>query len=307
MSRLPLFRAMEAFEAVGRTGSVAAAAAELSVSSGAVSQQVKRLEAHLGVQLLERRGRGLELTRWGRLYQAELSRGMSVLAGAEQVLAGARADAPLVVSGLPTLTAKWLGRTLYDWAQEAPDLPVRLTASEAEPEQDGAAFRMVFGAPPRTERHAELFTDLAVPACAPALAADLSSPGDLFALPRLDIAWGPRFAAVEPPSWARWAALHGLGLPPGAAPVMSFALTATAIDAAAAGQGVVLGQLSMMEEELAQGRLVIPFRLPLRLSVPYGLVWGGDVLGHPGAARLRDWLIARGRRQQARLDDWAGV
>ncbi|WP_138470490.1 LysR family transcriptional regulator [Poseidonocella sp. HB161398] len=307
MSRLPLFRAMEAFEAVGRTGSVAAAAAELSVSPGAVSQQLKRLEAHLGVQLVERRGRGLALTGWGRLYLAELSRGMEILSGAGQLLAAAREDAPLVVSGLPTPTAKWLGRTLYDWAREAPELPVRLIASEEEPGEDEPLLRMVFGAAPRHGRHAELFTDLAVPACAPELAEGLERPEDLFRLPVLDIAWGPRFAPLGTPGWRSWAALHGVVLPPGLQPVLSFALTATAIDAAAAGRGVVLGQLSMMEEELASGRLVIPFRLPLQVAAPYRLSWGTAALGRPGAARLRDWLIARGRRQQARLDSWAGV
>ncbi|MBE3638964.1 LysR family transcriptional regulator, partial [Mangrovicoccus algicola] len=298
MTRLPHFRAMEAFEALGRTGSVAGAAADLGVSPGAVSQQLKRLEAHLGVTLAERQGRGLELTDLGRLYHAELSRGMAVLAGAQDVVHGARAAAPLVVSGLPTPTAKWLGRSLYDWTLEAPDLPVRLTAGEAEPGAEAAAFRMTFGPPPAEGRHAALFTDLAVPACAPALAAGLEDPAGLLALPRLDIVWGPRFAGLSPPSWAGWAAAQELELPAAPVPMMSFALTATAIDAAAAGQGVVLGQLSMMEEELARGALVIPFRLPLRLAAPYRLVWGAAALAHPGGARLRDWLIARGRRQQ---------
>jgi DNA-binding transcriptional LysR family regulator len=60
-----LFPALEALLAVARTGSVGAAARQRHLTSSAVSQQIRRLEAHFGVKLLERAGRGIRLTAAG--------------------------------------------------------------------------------------------------------------------------------------------------------------------------------------------------------------------------------------------------
>jgi DNA-binding transcriptional LysR family regulator len=60
-----LFPALETLLAVARTGSVGAAARQRHVTSSAVSQQIRRLETHFGVKLLERNGRGVRLTAAG--------------------------------------------------------------------------------------------------------------------------------------------------------------------------------------------------------------------------------------------------
>ncbi|WP_428929437.1 LysR family transcriptional regulator [Marinibacterium sp. SX1] len=297
-------RAMQTFEAVGRLGSVKAAAGELGVSSGAVSQQVRRLEAALGVTLLERRGRGLELTRWGRMYHAELAVGFARLARAGQVLDQLRGQDGLTVCGLPTVAAKWLGRSLWDWARDRPDCPVRLLGSEDLPDLDAgeADFAMWLGPPADDRPGAVLFTDQVVPACAPALLAQpLRAPAELLRLPLLQVAWAARYERFDPPSWAAWAAAHGIADAPHQPGALSFALTASAIDAAVAGQGVVLGQVAMMQDELASGRLVIPFDLRLPLAAPYSLRWSRAALEKPGGLAFRDWLLARGRRQAQAL------
>ncbi|MGB0659226.1 MAG: LysR substrate-binding domain-containing protein [Mangrovicoccus sp.] len=303
MSRLPLLRAMEAFEAVGRLGTIKAASEELGVTSGAISQQLRRLEEALGVTLLERRGRGLDLTRWGRLYLDEMSAGFARLSGAAAVLDQAREQGGLTICGLPTLVAKWLGRSMWDWMRDQPHCPVRLLSSETLPDLDSGAadFAMWLGPPPVGVSGAELFTDAVVPACAPSLAGGIAGPADLLRQPLLQINWNARYDRFEAPSWARWAALHGLDLRADLSAAMSFEQTATAIDAAVAGQGVVLGQIAMMEDELASGALVVPFDLRLPLSTPYSLLWSRAALEKPGGATFRDWLIARGRAQARRL------
>src|SRR5687768_7351920 len=106
MTKLPPLRAIQAFEAVGRLGSVNDAADELGVSQGAVSQQLRRVDEALGVRLLERRGRNLELTTWGRLYYARIAAGFEDLRSAQEVLAAARLNSSLVVSCLPSLAIK---------------------------------------------------------------------------------------------------------------------------------------------------------------------------------------------------------
>src|SRR6185503_16530501 len=65
---LPPMRAIQAFEAIARSGSVAAAADELGVSPGAISQQLHKIEADLNVRLFYREGRTLKLTSWGLAY-----------------------------------------------------------------------------------------------------------------------------------------------------------------------------------------------------------------------------------------------
>jgi DNA-binding transcriptional LysR family regulator len=61
-----LFPALETLLAVARTGSVGAAARQRRVTSSAVSQQIRRLETHFGIKLLERAGRGVRLTGAGQ-------------------------------------------------------------------------------------------------------------------------------------------------------------------------------------------------------------------------------------------------
>mgnify|MGYP001363856392 CR=1 FL=1 len=297
MSRFPLFRAMEAFEAVVRLGSLAAAGGELGISSGAVSQQVRRLEDHLGVSLLERRGRGLVPTRWGLIYRTGLAAGFDALDAAGHDLAQARHGQALVVSGLPTVVTKWLGRAVHGWSAAHPGHPVHLIAEDAEPELDtGAAdFRMSYGPGTGT---LPLFTDEVVPACAPALAAGLRQPQDLWHLPLIDILWSARYLRLDPPGWASWARAHGLPAPT-RPPVLRFAQTAPAIDAAAAGRGLVLGQRAMMTEELREGRLTLPFDLAQPMAHAYRLGWAQGALDKPGARAFRDWLVALARRQTA--------
>ncbi len=73
----PPLAAIRAFEAVGRTGSVNLAAAELGVTSGAITQHVHTLEKCVGRRLVERSGRGIDLTAWGKLYLPRLTAGFT--------------------------------------------------------------------------------------------------------------------------------------------------------------------------------------------------------------------------------------
>ncbi len=88
MRPLPPLNALRAFEATARHRSVRNAARELCVTPSAVSHQLRVLEEWLGVRLLRRSGRSLELTERGRSYLPsvssaleELSRGTTELVG----------------------------------------------------------------------------------------------------------------------------------------------------------------------------------------------------------------------------------
>ncbi len=87
--RFPSLNGLKAFEAAARHLSFKAAAAELGVTAGAVSQQVKRLEISLGISLFRRLPQGLLLTREGAAYLPDVSRAFDVLTDATEAVAPA--------------------------------------------------------------------------------------------------------------------------------------------------------------------------------------------------------------------------
>src|SRR5512139_2115000 len=108
MARLPPFFALRALEAAARHRSYSRAADELSVTHGAVSQQIRRLEAELGARLFERRGNAMIPTPEAARLAAEVGRGIDVLKNAVAAFSKAAERDPLVVSLDPQFASRWL-------------------------------------------------------------------------------------------------------------------------------------------------------------------------------------------------------
>jgi len=294
---LPSIHGLRAFEAVARTGSISDAAAELGVSVGAVSQHIQRLEAHVGTNLLERRGRGIALTARGERYRVRAAAVLESLRQAQEEIDRAKEEPALSVSALPSPSATWVGASLYAFREQHPNALINLIGSETEPDLDDETvdFRVSYGH--RVHRHrrvVELFTDQVTAACAPSLLRHVTAPtpASMLGLPLIDIAWEPEFA--QPPAWGRW--FESVGVTPHNLPIsMRFSLSSVAIAAAAEGRGFVLAQRSMIEADLKSGRLIAPFDRYLPLPEPYFLAWSAAALDKPNGARLRQWLIAAGR------------
>ena len=294
---LPATHALRAFEAVARTESISLAAAELGLSIGAVSQQIQKLEQQLGIELLERRGRGVGLTARGERYRAKAVAALNLLRQAQDEIDRTKENRTLSVSALPSPSATWVGASLYAFRERHTDSVLNLIGSELEPSLDSEEvdFRISYGH--RLNQHrrvVELFTDRVTAACAPALLRNMivSSPASVANFPLIDIVWEPEFS--QPPSWSDW--FNSLGIvAPKRAGGMSFSLSTTAIAAAAAGRGFVLAQQSMIEADVKAGRLVTPFNHSLPLPEPYFLAWSAAALDKPHGAHLRQWLIAAGR------------
>lgn len=85
--RLPSLNTLRAFEASARHLSFKIAASELGVTAGAISQQVKKLEASLGVKLFRRLPHGILLTPEGELYLPKISRVFEELTEATEIIA----------------------------------------------------------------------------------------------------------------------------------------------------------------------------------------------------------------------------
>ncbi|TIT58043.1 MAG: LysR family transcriptional regulator, partial [Mesorhizobium sp.] len=136
MNKTPPLRAIQAFEAFGRRGSMTAAATELGVSVGAVSQQIRKAEEALEARLLERRGRSVALTALGRVYHAAVSLGFDQIRAAHDIIDRAQSANTLTISCLPSLASKWIGPQLLDWQIAHPGATVRLVGAETEPRLD---------------------------------------------------------------------------------------------------------------------------------------------------------------------------
>lgn len=298
VSRAIPLKGLQAFEAVGRCGSVSAAALELKVSPGAISQQIRKIESFLGVTLLERNGRTVELTQWGRLYHQEISKGFEQFAAAEQILERARNENALVLSALSSVVNKWIGRRIFDWQALHPNAHVRIVGRDKEPRMgfDDIDFRISYGSDVlQHEHYTVLFRDWVVPACSPALIKGKApSATQLLQYPLLHVEWERHFTPY--PSWLEFAAKTGAALEETAAG-LSFTLSSSAIDAAVNKRGVVLAQMSMIADELEAQTLIIPLdiRIPLRES--YFLAWDRAALEKPHGRQFREWLVAISRQQ----------
>jgi LysR family glycine cleavage system transcriptional activator len=291
-------KGLQAFEAVGRCGSVTAAALELNVSPGAISQQIRKVEKFLGVTLLERSGRTVELTSWGRLYHHEISRGFEQFAVAQQVLERARNESGLVLSALSSVVNKWIGRRIFDWQALHPDAHIKIIGRDKEPRMgfDEVDFRVSYGWDVLQHEHfTELFRDWVVPACSPALLNHHPvTSADLFHFPLLHVEWEKHFTPY--PSWTEFALKVGVKFKE-VSPGLSFTLSSSAIDAAVNKRGVVLAQLSMIADELAAETLVIPLDVRIPLPESYFLAWDRSALQKPFGQEFRNWIVKISRAQ----------
>lgn len=294
--RLPPLNAVRAFDAVARLGSVRAAADELAVTPAAVSQQLRVLEAHLGLALTQRHGRGIALTDPGRSWHGEIARHLRAIAlAAERVRPGRRI---VQVTVLQSFGSRWLMPRLYRFTAREPEIEVRIDASPvlADLVRDpfDLAVREGTGVYPEAE------TVLLFPLdCVP-----LASPEVVRRIRRRDgsIDWS-RARLLHELSydyWADWMAQTGNG-EVDVSRGLFFSHTMLALDAAIDGQGVALSPLPLAERELVRGVLEIVDPRGFAPGRGVYLAWPRKQLRalSPAAAAFRDWVIEEARATPA--------
>src|SRR6201997_2279140 len=127
--RLPPLNALKAFEAAARHESFTRAALELCVTQGAVSHQVKALEAELGLKLFNRERQRLIITEAGRDYLTVVRDALDRIAvGTERLLQRPKAGGR-TVSTSPDFAAKWLVHRLGHFAEAHPEIDLRISAT----------------------------------------------------------------------------------------------------------------------------------------------------------------------------------
>lgn len=275
---------LRALEAVGRLGGLQPAAEELGVSPGAVSQHILRAEAQLGRPVFDRSGRGLAPTEFGRDFVARLTAGFHAL---DDAIASSRqhAESVLTLSVAPVFASKWLVPRLAAFSRLDPSILVRLDASVTLVDPDASdvdlAIRVGDGSwkGVRTEflLPQELF-----PVCAPALAARLQHPADIFDVPIVR-------DANSTLSWNLWLDQFGLD-ESRLAEGYSFTDAALCLDAAIAGQGVMLAWPTLARDAIAGGLLVAPFAERASTGLGYYLVTSRTRREPAKVASFRRWI-----------------
>lgn len=260
---LPPFTALRAFEAAARHLSISRAADELHLTHGAVSHQIKNLEARMAIQLIARHGRGIVLTPAGETFSAKLRAALVQLESAVADMrpgAGATA-APLKITTLPSFAARWLVPRLPDFRAQYPDIEIHLhtatTLADMSHEGFDLALRYGRGAWPGATSE-KLMDEELIPVCSPRF-----NDGKLPATP-VDILAGPLLRDTHV-RWAEWFARMGMEM---AEPKNLFVYNDSGllVQAAVAGQGVALARAVLAQDDLDAGNLV---RLP-GTSLPAG-------------------------------------
>ena len=252
MSRraLPPLNALRAFEGAGRRLNFRAAAEDLGVTQGAVAQQVRALEDHLGFALFDRLPRGLALTPRGAAYLARLSLAFDLLceATAETQDKGVSRPQTITISVTPTFGIKLLVPRLTAFKDAIPWIDLRTLATEEVSDLDGnlvdIAVRLTRGPLPVTYEASPLFSETLIAVASPSLLEGRPRPLSREALRDLPLVHDGH---------CHWSRILGFA---GKLPGPVFNHTALAIDAALAGHGVALCCRAFVEDDLAHGRLL---------------------------------------------------
>jgi LysR family transcriptional regulator, glycine cleavage system transcriptional activator len=287
--RLPPLTSLRAFEAAARRSSFKAAAEELFVTPTAISHQIRQLEAHLGLRVLERTPRAVRLTAEGSvLYEATAS-GFAEIARAIAQLRRRQDPAILTLTSTTAFLSHWMVPRLAELRRLFPDVDVRLHASDAivELRSGGVDAAIRYGKGPFAGvASIPLRDDVFGPVCSPGLG--LSKLDDLrqAALIHID----GRQVPAPSPDWPRWCAEAGLRDMDTQAGVR-FPDSTLAVQAAIAGHGVAIVSLVLVADALDAGLLVAPFAPVLR-GETYHFACAPDLEARPDIVALRAWFLS---------------
>lgn len=251
MSQLPPITNLQAFEAVARRRSFALAAAELHVTASAISHQVARLEAQLGVRLLERSAHGVRLSAAGEQYLLRIGGALTAIAAATDDLRQGVSNS-LYVHCAPSLAVLWLMPRLPAFALAHPQIALNLSAAHTHSDfaLGQVDLDIRYGVPRWPDLVVEpLFEERILPLASPAYIRThrLKRVEQLPELPLIQ-------SNVNVVQWTDWFAAHTDKRPPERF-TLRFDRSHMAMEAAMLGLGVALDSATLAARHIAEGRL----------------------------------------------------
>lgn len=289
------------FEAVARLMNFTRAGAELSVTPGAVSHQIKYLEDSLGFKLFYRLPKQIRLTEEGQKFAELVARTLKELdEGAASVVRAYHSTLEVRLRAGPSFALRWLVPRLGGLCKRHPNIKLRVIGDYGyfDPVHRDFDIAVEFIQGPVAALHSEvLLEEYLVPVCSPEYLAK-QRPLKAFAeLKRCILlhdgdAWE---SAAEDAEWRLWLKEVG-AYEVDSSQGQFFTLANMAIEAALTGQGIAMGRVSLVEDLLRARRLVAPFPQRVKSPTRYCLVYPDELANSPGVKAVAEWL-----RQEARM------
>lgn len=310
--RLPPLNALRAFEAAARHLNFSRAADELSVTPGAVSQQIQNLEDYVGAALFKRTPKGLLLTDAAQTALPALREAFDRLAEAASLLTAAVDGRRLTLTAPPSFAAKWLVPRLGAFEQAHPQVDVWLSAAielvDLSAGEVDVAIRYGAGRYPALEVR-RLFSETVIPVASPEHLATrpLTTPADL--ANHILLHDGSPDLDDSCPDWSMWLAARGLKTIDGMRGPR-FNQSSLVIEAAVNGRGVALAKRTLAQADLEAGRLVAPLQIATAVDFAYYLVHSKAKGRLPQVKAFVSWIEAQAMAHEAALlaiDNGAGI
>ncbi|KTT25055.1 LysR family transcriptional regulator [Pseudomonas oryzihabitans] len=291
MSRLPPLYALRAFESASRQLSFTRAAQELNITQSAVSRHIKTLEQDLGCLLFERRGPSLKLTPTGLILAKDLSSAFADMQGVCDLVRSGRGC--LRLKAPSTLTMRWLMAAIEAYRVATGENRVQLTSVwmdidfvDFRSEPYDCAVILADGEFTSDCASVRLFDEWLVPVCAPRYQRACGGEDPIFG------GDGLLHASHDCRDWRLWLDRIGRLAEVNWHAGKRFETLDAGISAAVQGFGVAIGDLSLVQAQIASGQLVFANRTVVRSGLSYYLVWPRRSEAHEVLAGLRDHLGA---------------
>jgi len=291
---------LRAFEAVARHLNFRAASEEMALTQSAVSRQIQALEEEVGVSLFLRHTRAVELTSAGtQLLQAVATALPRVDAAVRQIRQSAGRKS-VSLTTFASFASMWLIPRLEQFQRDHPEIDIRIDASDTSVDLElsdvdlALRYGPVASMPPRAVR---LFGEQLTAVASPWLlksGTPIKTPADVAQFSLIEAGDAHR-THLEWLTWRRWFDDHQLSrLQPKRWLYFNYAYQM--VQAALAGQGVVLARLPMVAESLANGDLIEPLpRLRMDSPMAYWLIIGPRSGQRPEIKAFCDWLAAQSK------------
>lgn len=306
---------LRCFDAAARHNSFTLAAGDLHVTQGAVSQQVRNLEEWLGVPLFKRGHRKLELSEEGLRLKLAVKESFQILESTLDQIRTRDKETALSLNCSPSFAMRWLSPRMGQLLREHPGLAMRVYGEfhmldRTRMEQDGVEAAIRFDPGEYSDlRMVEFLDEWLIPVTSAALLAEhpeWKTPADLGAAYMLHDA-SPWARAAECEEWNNWHAAMGLPAPADYSG-QRFNMAQLALSAALSGQGVALGRVALILDDLVSGRLVPVFKQAIPSKASYHFVSAQQA--RPQVALLEQWLVREGAQFTVLRNAWcrkAGV
>jgi LysR family glycine cleavage system transcriptional activator len=284
--RPPSLQALQALALVAESSSFTEVADKLHLTQSAVSRKIQQLESHYGAPLLVRNSRNMQLTEHGKAVLEVARKVLGELRALDEQLT--RRDRPFRIRIFVSLAVRWLLPRMLDFYAQCPDLSLSIeTVATEVVEASGECDAYILYLPemPNDPAFLTLFEEFLVPVCASSAVNGKPPPTSLAELAEHTLIHG----STGHHEWTAWLQANGESVTNGYKHI-TFNLDELAMDAASRGLGVAMTDLTLAQDAINRGNLIVPFGTPLKTTGVYVLWLQTAGALHPARERILQWF-----------------